>query len=145
MGYDVIHMGAHAEFNENYPMLSHILLTKDLANDGIFQVHETFELNLPDAHLVTASCCETALCKIQGGDDLIGLSRGFFYAGTPSLLATLWKVDDRSTSIFMEYFYKNWLNGMSKPEALRQAQIQLKKSESYSHPYYWAPFVMFGE
>jgi CHAT domain-containing protein len=100
---------------------------------------------LKNANLVTLSACETALSKIQGGDDLVGLSRGFIYAGTPSLLATLWEVDDQSTSILMEHFYKNWLKGMSKSVALRQAQITLKQIPQYSHPSFWAPFVMIGD
>lgn len=76
---------------------------------------------------------------------MVGLSRGFIYAGTPSLLATLWSVDDQSTYILMEHFYRNWLKGMSKPEALRQAQISLKNTPQYSHPYYWAAFEMIGD
>ncbi|MCX5814314.1 MAG: CHAT domain-containing protein, partial [Proteobacteria bacterium] len=104
-----------------------------------------FSMNLANANLVTLSACETALAKVTGGDDLVGLSRGFIYAGTPSLLATLWEVDDQSTSIIMESFYKNWLKGMSKPEALRQAQIALKKIPRYAHPHYWAAFEMIGD
>jgi CHAT domain-containing protein len=94
---------------------------------------------------VTLSACETALSKIQGGDDLVGLSRGFIYAGTPSLLATLWKVDDASTAKLMELFYGNWKKGMTKPEALRQAQLTLKSMPQYRHPFYWAPLVMIGD
>lgn len=60
-------------------------------------------------------------------------------------LATLWEVDDKSTSILMEKFYKNWLKGMSKPKALKMAQCELKKIAGYDHPYYWAPFIMIGE
>lgn len=100
---------------------------------------------MKSANLVTLSACETALAKVQGGDDLVGLSRGFIYAGTPSLLATLWEVDDQSTALLMESFYKNWLKGMTKPEALRQAQTQLKKMPQYQHPFYWAAFEMIGD
>jgi len=142
-GPDVIHFACHGEFNDRQPLQSGLLLAKDKDNDGYLQVHEIFGLDLKNANLVTLSACETALCKIQGGDDLVGLSRGFIYAGTPSILATLWDVDDKSTSILMEHFYENWQKGMSKPEALRQAQIELKKT--YKHPYYWAPFVMIGD
>ena len=103
-------------------------------------MHEIFGLNLKEANLVVLSACDTALSKIYSGDDLVGLSRGFMYAGTPSLMATLWQVDDQSTSLFIKEFYNNWENkGMSKPEALRQAQITLKSTPGYSHPYYWAP------
>ncbi len=102
-------------------------------------------MDLKKSNLVTLSACETALSKVQGEDDLSGLSRAFFYAGTPSILATLWEVDDNSTYILMEHFYKNWLKGMSKPEALTRAQTALKQIPQYTHPYYWAPFVLIGD
>jgi CHAT domain-containing protein len=143
--FHIIHFATHGEFNERQPLQSGLLLAKDEENDGYLQVHEIFGMDLSAANLVALSACETALSKIQGGDDLVGLSRGFIYAGTPSLLATLWKVDDPATAKLMEYFYKNWEKGMSKPEALRQAQIELKGIPQYRHPYYWAPFVMIGD
>ena len=143
---DIIHFACHGEFNDKQPMQSGLLLSKDADNDGCLQVHEIFGLDLRNANLVALSACDTALSKIYGGDDLVGLSRGFIYAGTPSLLATLWKVDDRSTSILMKAFYENWHNkGMTKPEALRQAQVAVKSMPQYRHPYYWAPFVMIGD
>jgi len=144
--FNVIHFASHGEFNDRQPMQSGLILARDNENDGYLQVHEIFSLDLKNANLVTLSACETALSKIQGGDDLVGLSRGFIYAGTPSLLATLWKVFDPSTAELMEKFYDNWKNkGMSKPEALRQAQLALKAIPGYEHPYYWAPFVMIGD
>jgi CHAT domain-containing protein/Tfp pilus assembly protein PilF len=143
--FHIVHFATHGEFNERQPLQSGLLLAKDEENDGYLQVHEIFGMDLSAANLVTLSACETALAKIQGGDDLVGLSRGFIYAGTPSLLATLWKVDDPATARLMEYFYKNWEKGMSKPEALRQAQMDLKGIPQYRHPYYWAPFVMIGD
>jgi len=143
---DIIHFACHGEFNDKQRMQSGLLLSKDKDNDGCLQVHEIFGLDLRNANLVTLSACETALSKIYGGDDLVGLSRGFIYAGTPSILATFWKMDDSSTSILMEAFYDNWQKkGMNKPEALRQAQITLKSMPAYKHPYYWAPFVMIGD
>jgi len=143
---DVIHFASHGEFNDKQPMQSGLLLSEDAQNDGYLQVHEIFGLDLRNANLVTLSACETALSKIYGGDDLVGLSRGFIYAGTPSILATLWAVDDRSTSILIKKFYENWLKkGMGKPEALRAAQLTLKSMPQYRHPYHWAPFVMIGD
>ena len=143
---DIIHFACHGEFNDKQPMQSGLLLSKDAENDGYFQVHEIFGLDLGNANLVVLSACETALSKIYGGDDLVGLSRGFIYAGTPSLLATLWEVDDRSTSILMKEFYENWhKKGMKKAEALKRAQVALKSMRQYRHPYYWAPFIMVGD
>jgi CHAT domain-containing protein/Tfp pilus assembly protein PilF len=143
--FNIIHFATHGEFNDRQPLQSGLLLAKDEENDGYLQVHEIFGINLRNANLVTLSACETALAKIIGGDDLVGLSRGFIYAGTPSILATLWKVDDPATYKLMELFYKNWKQGMSKPEALRIAQMTLKNMPQYRHPYYWAPFVMIGD
>ena len=108
---DIIHFACHGEFNDKQPMQSGLLLSKDADNDGPLQVHEIFGLDLRNTNLVVLSACETALSKIYGGDDLVGLSRGFIYAGTPSLLATLWEVDDQSTAILMKKFYETCLSG----------------------------------
>jgi tetratricopeptide (TPR) repeat protein len=143
---DVVHFACHGEFNDRQPLQSGLLLSADADNDGVLQVHEIFGMNLRKANLITLSACETALCKVRGGEDWVGLSRGFIYAGTPSILATLWSVDDKSTAIVMKNFYSNWLKkGMTKPAALRQAQLSLKAIPEYSHPFYWAPFVMIGD
>ena len=143
---DVVHFACHGEFNDRQPLQSGLLLAADADNDGELQVHEIFGMNLRKANLITLSACETALCKVRGGEDWVGLSRGFIYAGTPSILATLWSVDDKSTAILMKNFYSNWLKkGMTKPAALRQAQLDLKAIPEYSHPFYWAPFVMIGD
>ena len=142
----ILHFACHGEFNDMQPLQSGLILAKDGANDGYLQVHEIFSLNLEKANIVALSACETALSRIQGGDDLVGLSRGFIYAGTPSLLASLWQVDDRATGELMEKFYDNWQNKkMAKPEALRQAQLSIKSKPEYSHPFYWAAFEMIGD
>ena len=143
---DIIHFACHGEFNDKQPMQSGLLLSKDADNDGYLQVHEIFGLDLHNANLVVLSACDTGLSKIYGGDDLVGLSRGFIYAGTPSLIATLWEVADRSTAILMKEFYKNWHSkGLSKPEALRRAQLALKDMPEYRHPFHWAPFIIIGD
>jgi CHAT domain-containing protein/Tfp pilus assembly protein PilF len=143
---NIIHFACHGEFNDKQPMQSGLLLAKDDKNDGDLQVHEIFGIDLRNTNLVVLSACETALSKIYSGDDLVGLSRGFIYAGTPSLLATLWEVEDHSTAILIEEFYKNWQKkGMSKPKALQQAQIALKSMPQYQHPFFWAPFIMIGD
>ena len=94
-----------------------------------------------DADIVTLSACETGLSKIASGDDLVGLTRGFLYAGSSSIVASLWKVDDRATAELMTRFYKE-LPGSDKVEALRKAQLETKKN--YPHPYYWASFQLTG-
>jgi tetratricopeptide (TPR) repeat protein len=143
---DIIHFASHGEFNDLQPMQSGLILSKDSENDGYLQVHEIFGLNFRNSNLVILSACDTAISKIYNGDDLVGLSRSFIYAGTPALLATLWSVDDRSTYILMKTFYEYWhKNGLAKIDALRRAQNSLKSMPGYSHPFYWAPFIIIGD
>jgi tetratricopeptide (TPR) repeat protein len=145
-GQHVIHFATHGEFHESQPLQSGLILAPDQDDpDGILRVHEIFGMDLAAANLVTLSACETALAKVYGGDDLVGLSRGFIYAGTPSLIATLWAVDDRSTRSFMELFYRSWRSGKSKAAAFRDAQRSLRETTTYRHPFYWAPFVLIGD
>lgn len=145
-GPGVIHLACHGEFHDRQPLQSGLLLADGGGDDGRLQVHEIFSMNLRNASLVTLSACETALGTISTGDDMVGLSRAFIYAGTPSLIASMWEVDDQSTAILMTRFYENWQNkGMTKPEALRQAQLSLKAMPDYCHPYHWAAFVLIGD
>lgn len=143
--YNVIHLASHGKFKEEEPLLSSLYLAEDGKNDGVLMVHELFGLDLNKTSLVVLSACETGLAKVTGGDELIGLSRGFTFAGTPSLVVTLWEVSDDSTAELMVEFYKNLKSGMDKPDALREAQIILKSNEKYKHPFYWAPFVIIGD
>ena len=143
--YTIVHLACHGFFNEEEPMLSALYLAPDSRNDGELMVHELFGLDLGKSSLVVLSACQTGLSDVTKGDELIGLSRGFIYAGTPSLLVTLWSVADDSTAALMVMFYKNLKAGMEKPEALRQAQVLLKSMEKYKHPIFWAPFIMIGD
>jgi CHAT domain-containing protein len=143
---DIVHFATHGEFNDMQPMQSGLLLSKDPGNDGYLQVHEIFGLNFRNSNLVILSACDTAISKIYSGDDLVGLSRAFIYAGTSTLLATLWSVDDRSTYILINNFYEFWHNkGFDKIESLRRAQNALKSMPEYSHPFYWAPYIIIGD
>src|SRR5713226_3246218 len=127
---DIIHFATHAQLNENDPLSSAILLAKDGKEDGRLEVREIFGMDL-HANLVVLSACETGLGKLSSGDELVGLTRAFIYAGTPSVVASLWNVDDSSTAQLMASFYKN-LKTMSKVEALRQAQLELIRGQSSS-------------
>jgi CHAT domain-containing protein len=89
------------------------------------------------------SACDTQLGKLSKGDDLVGLNRAFIYAGTPTVVASLWSVDDESTSLLMRSFYTHLKQGMSKAKALQAAQAETRKK--YPHPYYWAGFVLTGD
>jgi CHAT domain-containing protein len=120
---DIIHFASHAELREDDPLSSAILLAKSDKDDGRLEVREIFGMDLK-ASLVVLSACETGLGKLSSGDELVGLTRAFIYAGTPSVVASLWNVEDSSTAQLMASFYKN-LKTMTKVEALRQAQLNL--------------------
>jgi CHAT domain-containing protein len=128
--YDVLHFATHAQLNEDDPLSSAVLLAKGGKEDGRLEVREIFGMDLK-ANLVVLSGCDTALGKLSTGDELIGLTRAFIYAGTPSVVASLWNVEDSSTAQLMASFYRN-LKTMSKAEALRQAQLELIRGEGRS-------------
>ncbi len=135
-----IHFASHGKFQADEPLKSGLYLAKDADNDGILTVGELYSMNL-EADLVTLSACETGLGKISNGDDVVGLTRGFLYAGSRSIVASLWSVDDKATATLMQAFYGN-LGSMNKREALRQAQI--KAREAFPHPFFWAAFQLTG-
>ena len=122
-------------------MSSALLLARAGNDDGKWKVSEIFSLNLK-ADLVVLSACETGLGKISNGDEIIGLTRAFIYAGTPSVITTLWKVNDRATFELMKEFYAN-LKTAKKSAALRQAQ--LKTMKEFPEPFFWAAFGLTGE
>jgi len=142
---DIVHLACHGIFNERAPQLSHLALTPDQKNDGKLEMHELFDLDWRGVSLVTMSACSSGKGKLGAGDDLVGLTRGFMFAGAPSILCSLWDVDDEATRTLMVSFYKSYLGGMSKPEALRKAQISMMNNKKWSHPYYWSAFVLFGD
>lgn len=135
--YEILHFAVHGELTEDDPMGSALLLV----GDGKLSVAEIFSLNLK-ADAVVLSACETALGKISNGDEIIGLTRAFIYAGTPSVIATLWKVNDRASYELMREFYSD-LKMMKKSEALRQAQ--LKTMKEFPQPFFWAAYELTGE
>lgn len=136
-----IHFATHGTFDAEKPLSSGLLLVGDSENDGILTVGELYDLHLP-ADLVTLSACETALGKVANGDDVVGFTRGFLYAGVSSIVSSLWKVDDKATSILMQQFYKS-LKETDKRSALRTAQLKVKDTYN-SHPYFWAAFQITG-
>lgn len=138
--YAVLHVASHGIFNTKKPLDSALLLSKDEHNDGKLTVGELYSMKL-NADLVTLSACETGLGQINSGDDVVGLTRGFLYAGSSSVIASLWQVDDEATSQLMVKFYAE-LAAKPKVEALRSAQLEVKKK--YPHPYFWSAFYLTG-
>ncbi len=139
-GYNYLHFATHGEFNADAPLDSALILAKDATSDGLLTVSKLYSMRL-DIDLATLSACETGLGRIANGDDVVGLTRGFLYAGASSIVASLWQVDDRATSELMTRFYGNLGSG-DKREALRRAQLDAR--EKYPHPYYWAAFQLTG-
>ncbi len=140
----IIHLAAHGEYKSNNPLFSTIYLASDVQNDGHLEAHEIYGLDLTKStDLVVLSACQTQIGTISGGDEVESLARAFIYAGAPTVVASLWNVDDAATSLLMERFYIHLRDGMSKAQALQQAQFDVKAQ--YPHPYYWASFVLTGD
>jgi CHAT domain-containing protein/Flp pilus assembly protein TadD len=140
----ILHLAVHGEYNTNNALFSAIRLAGDTENDGRLEVHEVYGLDLTTTtNLVVLSACQTKIGELNKGDEVVGLNRAFLYAGTPTVIASLWNVDDAATGLLMKKFYTHWQAGMSKAEALRQAQIEVRKD--YPHPYFWAGFSLTGD
>ena len=139
-GAGVVHLATHGELSEDDPLSSAVLLVPGAGEDGRLEVREVFGLDL-HARLVVLSACETGLGKLSRGDELVGLQRAFLYAGTPAVVTTLWKVDDRATFELVRSFYGR-LESAGPVEALRQAQLETMRT--FPHPYAWAAFGLTG-
>jgi CHAT domain-containing protein len=148
----ILHLAAHGEFNVYSPLYSTLYLAPDDENDGRLEVHEVYGLDLKNADLVVLSACQTQLgheleaekpLGVTLGDEIVGFGRAFIYAGTPSIISTLWSVDDQSTGMLTERFYAYLQEGMGKAEALRQAQLDVRAE--YPNPYFWSGFVLSGD
>ena len=110
-------------------------------DDGILTAQEIANLDLRGLDLVVLSACQTGMGDISG-DGVFGLQRGFKKAGANSILMSLWDVSDEATQILMTNFYKNYLGGMSKQQALREAQRAVRETPGFSDPEYWAAFIL---
>jgi CHAT domain-containing protein/tetratricopeptide (TPR) repeat protein len=139
-GFSILHFATHGKFNADDPLSSGLYLAKGNEADGVLTVADLYTLRW-DTDLVTLSACETGLGKVANGDDVIGLTRGFLYAGARSIVASLWEVDDAATAQLMLSFYRN-LETHDKREALRLAQLETRKT--YPHPNFWAAFQLVG-
>jgi pentatricopeptide repeat protein len=139
--YDIVHIATHGYFSKEAPMKSYLLLLGDQDNDGKLSAYELFGIKL-HAYLVTLSACQTAVSMVSRGDEMLGLVRGLIYAGTPSIVASLWNVDDASTAALMNEFYSN-LTTMDKAEALQYAQLEIMQKKK--SPFFWAPFILIGD
>jgi CHAT domain-containing protein len=147
--YRIVHFATHGLINSEHPELSGLVLSLVDENgkpqDGFLRMSDIFNLEMP-ADLVVLSACQTALGKEVKGEGLVGLTRGFMYAGAQRVVASLWQVDDMATAELMKRFYSGMLKENLRPAAaLREAQIEMSGSSRWSSPYYWAGFVIQGE
>jgi CHAT domain-containing protein len=143
--FDYIHFATHGVLADEFQSL---VLSQDIPGakeDGYFTLNEIMNSDY-HAKLVVLSACETGSGKMYKGEGVTGMTRAVMYAGTPAVIASLWRVDDRATKELMVAFYRNILEkNLDKVEALRQAKLHLLKTERYSSPLFWSAFVMYGE
>lgn len=147
--YSILHFATHGFLDPERPENSGLVLstmTRDgKAQNGFVSLRDVYQLRAPVA-VVVLSACQTGLGKDVRGEGLIGLTRGFMYAGASSVVASLWKVDDEATADLMKRFYKNMLeDGMTPATALREAQNSFRHHPIWSAPYYWAGFTLQGD
>jgi CHAT domain-containing protein len=147
--YRVLHFATHALVDAQQPQLSGIALSMYDAGgnrrDGFLRLNHIYDLRL-SSELVVLSACSTALGKDVRGEGLIGLTRGFMYAGAPRVIASLWKVDDEATTELMKLFYRNLLRKqIPASAALSAAQAEMRAQPRWRSPYYWAAFTLQGD
>ena len=144
--YKIIHFAAHGLIDDQKPARSAIILTldNDPAEDGFLQMREVFNLKL-NADLVVLSSCQTGLGQFIKGEGIEGISRAFFYAGSSSVVMSLWTINDQVSAQFMERFYYHLKGTENLAEALRQVKLEMIESDIVSHPYYWAGFILSGD
>jgi len=148
--YQLIHFATHGIVNDAHPELSGVVLSLFDKNgnpqDGFLRLNDLFNLKL-NADLVVLSACETGLGKEVRGEGLIGLARGFMYAGAPRVVVSLWSINDKAASEEMRRFYEGMLGSrhLRPAAALRKAQIEMWKQETWRDPFFWAAFVLQGE
>ena len=147
--YRIVHFATHGLIDAERPELSGLILSlvndRGEPQDGFVRLHDIFNMRL-NADLVVLSACQTALGKEISGEGLVGLTRGFMYAGAPRVVASLWQVSDVATAELMKRFYAGMLKRRLAPAAaLRAAQRQMSSDPRWASPYFWAGFVLQGD
>lgn len=166
--YKYVHIASHGVFDSSSPNNSYILLAPEGMEDGKLTVEEIYGIDYHNNHLITLSACDTAVGRLALGDEVVNLSGAFLFAGVPTVVASLWRIDDEVTRILMVEFYRN-MKTMPKAEALRHAQLKVismgrtsshtiqerrlalaapptesSSPADYAHPYFWAPYILVG-
>lgn len=147
--YRYVHFATHGYLDTTRGSLSALVLSmvdeQGKPQDGFLRTHDIYNLKIP-AELVVLSACETGLGKDVKGEGLVGLTRGFMYAGARRVIVSLWNVNDKATATLMQRLYAGMLRTNKTPAAaLRAAQIEMLRTRQWQSPYFWAAFVMQGE
>jgi CHAT domain-containing protein len=147
--YQIVHFATHGFVDSEHPESSAMVLTmvdeKGAEINGLMPLHDIYNLDL-SAQLTVLSACQTALGKDIKGEGLVGLTHSFLSAGSKSVVASRWKVDDRATAVLMAHFYESMFReGLPPAAALRAAKLKMMRDENWSAPYYWAGFVFQGD
>jgi CHAT domain-containing protein len=147
--FDIVHLAVHGEGDTLNTLNSRLIFRSeaDTVEDGSLYAHELYDLNLSKLDLAVLSACESGVGKQQTGEGLMSIARGFVYAGCPSLVISLWKINDRTTAQVMKSFYKYLSDGKQLDISLAQAKTDYIKeaTEFNSHPFYWAAFLQVGD
>ena len=148
--YDILHLAMHAFINDSLPAFSSLAFTQteseDPTKNGLLNTMDIYNFKL-NAKLTVLSACNTGSGQLRKGEGIMSLARGFFYAGCPSMIMSLWEVEDQSGTQIMTSFYKNLKKGKDKDESLRLAKLEYLESVSSrrAHPHYWLGFVSIGD
>ncbi|WP_342941821.1 CHAT domain-containing protein [Paraburkholderia phymatum] len=143
----VLHVATHAEADTIDPLHSRILLapaTQPADGPDSLLAKDIYNLKLNNVSLVTLSACETGLGRIARGDEILGFTRAFFYAGASSLIVSMWPVADESSALTMRTFYSQLADGHEAIDAMRTAQLTVMQNPRFAHPFFWAPFDLMG-
>lgn len=144
--FEIVHLATHAIFDDSSPDDSYLAFAPIKNEDNLLYVSDLYNLEL-DADMVTLSACESGVGELRRGEGFLSLARGFFYSGASSICSTLWKINDASSTILMNAFYKHLAKGDAKDLALQKAQVQFlnaNRQNALVHPYYWSGFVISG-
>jgi len=146
--YGILHLAMHTMMNDSIPMYSKLIFTSstDSINDGFLNTQEIYNMKL-NAKIAVLSACNTGSGKMQTGEGVMSMARAFLYAGCPSILMTLWEVEDKSSAQLVLDFYRNLFKGYSKPEALRLSKLNYLRNADplKSHPYFWMGYIIVGD
>jgi CHAT domain-containing protein len=143
---DLLHIAAHGRYDSTDPFFSVLELAASDQRNGQLTVDEILsDVELSGVNLVVLSACQSGVGQRSGGDDVIGLTRAFLYAGSPGVISTLWSINDQATTSFIETFYSKLLTGVTAADALRAAQLRMLGDPQFRSPYYWAAFVLTGD